>query len=56
MSNTVAPLPPAPAQFKLDMIYRIIELNYPDHRSPENMRPVQSQAVLNVVHEAGAIL
>lgn len=43
MSNTAAPLPPASAQFELEMIYRIIELNYPDHRSPENMRPVQSR-------------
>lgn len=56
MSNTSAPLLPAPAQFKLEGINRIIELNYLDHRSPENLRPVQSQTVLNVVHEAGAKL
>lgn len=45
MSNTSAPLLPAPAQFKLERINRIIELHHPDHLSPENMRHVQGQFV-----------
>ena len=44
MNNTAAPL--APAQSTLDVIYRIIELNHPDHRITESMHPAQGQFVL----------
>jgi len=44
MNNTAAR--PAPAQSTLEMIYRIIEQNHPDHRIPENMHPAQGQFVL----------
>ena len=44
MNNSATKL--AIAQSTLDMIYRIIELNHPDHRIPESMHPAQGQIVL----------